>query len=115
NIPIEIWGDGSVTRDYIYIKDAVDVIAKSIAVRADNKIFNISSSTGYSLNDIVDIIKKVSGLDPVVNYTEGRRIDVPVNILDNTLARETFDWAPDTNIEDGIRNTYEYIYNNYKN
>lgn len=114
SIPIEIWGDGSITRDYIYIKDTVDVIAKSISVKTDHKIFNISSGKGYSLNEVIDMIKKVSGLDPMVNYTEGRGIDVPVNILDNSLAKETFDWETSTDIEDGIRRTYEFIYNNYK-
>src|SRR5690606_9799411 len=114
NIPIEIWGDGSITRDYIYIKDTVDVIAKSISVKTDHKIFNISSGKGYSLNEVIDLIKKVSGLDPMVNYTEGRGIDVSVNILDNSLAKETFDWEPSTDIEDGIRRTYEYIYHNFK-
>lgn len=114
NEPIEIWGDGSVTRDYIYIKDAVDLIAKSISIKTDEKIFNVSSSKGYSLNEIVEIISGVSGIAADVNYTAGRGIDVPVNILDNTLARETFDWSPGTDITDGIRRTYEFIHNNYK-
>ena len=112
--PIEIWGDGSVTRDYIYIKDAVDVIAKSISIKSDNKTFNVSTAKGYSLNDIIKIIEEVSGLKANVNYTSGRGIDVPVNVLDNSLAMKTFDWLPDTDIKDGIRNTYEFIHNNYK-
>lgn len=114
NEPIEIWGDGSVTRDYIYIKDAVDLIAKSISIKTDEKIFNVSSSKGYSLNEIVEIISKVSGIAANVNYTTGRGIDVPVSILDNALAKRTFDWSPDTDIEDGIRRTFEFIHNNYK-
>lgn len=114
NLPIEIWGDGSVTRDYIYIKDAVELLVKSIGRKTDEKIFNVSSGTGYSLNQIVEIIESVSGKKAEVLYSEGRSIDVPVNILDNSLARQTFDWAPETGIEDGIRRTYEFIYHNYK-
>jgi UDP-glucose 4-epimerase len=114
NEPIEIWGDGSITRDYIYIKDAVDLIAKSISIKTDEKIFNVSTSKGYSLNEVVDIISKVSGIAANVNYTTGRGIDVPVSILDNALAKRTFDWSPDTDIEDGIRRTFEFIHSNYK-
>ena len=99
---------------YIYIKDAVDVIAKSISIKSDNKTYNVSTGKGYSLNDIIKIIEEVSGLKANVNYTSGRGIDVPVNILDNSLAKKTFDWSPDTDIKDGIRNTYEFIHNNYK-
>ncbi len=114
NEPIEIWGDGSITRDYIYIKDAVEVIAKSISIKSDIKTFNVSTGTGYSLDDIVKLIQEISALRAKVNYTTGRRIDVPVSILDNSLAKKTFDWSPDTDIKDGIRNTYEFIHNNYK-
>jgi UDP-glucose 4-epimerase len=114
DFPIEIWGDGSITRDYIYIKDAVDVIAKSIAIRSDDKTFNVSTAAGYSLNDIVRIIEEVSGKQATVNYTSGRGIDVPVSILDNTLAKKVFDWNPGTDITTGIRSTYEFIHNNYK-
>ena len=115
NLPIEIWGDGSITRDYIYIKDAVEVIAKSIARKTDAKIFNVSTGKGYSLNDIIEIISSLSGKEAIVNYTESRNIDVPVSILDNTLAKEAFDWDPSTDITDGIRNTYEYMFHNYNN
>ncbi|MCB0722845.1 MAG: NAD-dependent epimerase/dehydratase family protein [Ignavibacteriae bacterium] len=114
NMPIEIWGDGSVTRDYIYIKDAVDLIAKSISRKTDEKIFNVSTAKGYSLNEIIEIIFKASGMKAIVHYAEGRGIDVPVSILDNTLAKETFDWDPTTNITDGIRRTYEFMFHNYK-
>ena len=115
NIPIEIWGDGSVTRDYIYIKDAVELIGKAIAIKTDEKIFNVSSAAGHSLNQVMEIIGSVSGKKAEILYTEGRGIDVPVNILDNTLAKEAFDWSPETSLEDGIRRTYEFIYHNYKN
>jgi UDP-glucose 4-epimerase len=106
---INIWGNGEVIRDYIYIKDAVKVLADSIKIKSDRKIFNLSSGTGYSLNQIIELIKDISGKIIKVDYQEGRKVDVPVNILDNSLAVKTFNWKPETDIKEGIKLTYNYL------
>jgi UDP-glucose 4-epimerase len=111
NEKIEIWGDGEVTRDYIYIKDAVELIVKSIYINSSSKVFNLSSSIGYSLNQIISIMKNITRVNPEVIYKKGRNIDVPVNILDNSLAVETFNWRPVTDIKLGIESTYNYLKN----
>lgn len=106
---INIWGNGEVVRDYIYIKDAVKVLADSIRIKSDSKIFNLSSGKGHSLNQIIDLIKDISGREIKVEYKEGRNVDVPVNILDNRLAQKTFGWKPETDIKKGIELTYKYL------
>jgi len=106
---IIIWGNGEVIRDYIYIKDAVKVLADSLKIKSNKRIFNLSSGTGYSLNQIIEFIKKVSGMEIKVDYQTERKIDVPVNILDNSLAMRTFSWKPETKIKEGIEITYKYL------
>ncbi|MEP7145556.1 MAG: NAD-dependent epimerase/dehydratase family protein [bacterium] len=108
---IIIWGDGSVIRDYIYIKDAVKVIAGSIKKETSSKVFNLSSGKGYSLNDIIELINLISDRKTRVEYTESRYSDVPVNILDNELVKKTFGYEPQTNIEDGIKKVFRYLQN----
>ena len=44
-----------------------------------------------------------------VNYNSGRNLDVPVNILDNTLVKKIFNWTPNVNIEEGIKITFDYL------
>ena len=61
NYAIEIWGDGEVIRDYIYIKDAVNVLVRSLEISSKEKVFNLSTGKGYSLNEIIDVIRKISG------------------------------------------------------
>lgn len=109
NDVITIWGDGEVIRDYIYIKDVVKVLADSIEINAKENIFNLSSGSGNSLNDIIKIIEDISGKKIRVNYIEGRNIDVPVNVLDNELASRTFNWKPETGIREGIKITYNFL------
>lgn len=110
---INIWGDGSITRDYIYIKDAVDCLLKSLKISSKDKLFNLGSGRGYSLNEILEIMKKVTGLKPKVKYQHGRDVDVPVNILNSSLAKKTFNWKPKTEIEKGIYKTFYYLKENY--
>jgi len=107
--PIEIWGDGEVIRDYIFIQDTIDILTRSIEINSEEKVFNLSSGTGYSLNQIIEIIKKISGKEVKVNYNSGRNLDVPVNILDNTLVKKIFNWTPNVNIEEGIKITFDYL------
>ncbi len=111
NEKIIIWGDGKVIRDYIYIKDAVKVIAESIEKKTGPRIFNLSSGKGYSLNDILDMINEISGSKTSVEYVEGRNSDVPVNILDNQLVRNVFGYEPQTEIMQGMKLVYKYLQN----
>jgi len=109
NEPIEIWGDGEVVRDYIYINDAVDVLVKSIKTDSKENVFNLSSGRGYSLNQIIEIIKKVSDREVKTSYKSARSIDVPISILDNNLVKKVFDWNPETTLEEGINRTYKFF------
>jgi UDP-glucose 4-epimerase len=106
---INIWGNGEVIRDYIYIKDAVKVLSAALSKNSNDRIFNLSSAKGYSLNQILEFIEEVSGEKNIVEYKDGRNIDVSVNILDNDLVKKTFDWEPETDIKAGIKLTYNYL------
>lgn len=100
---IEIWGDGSVVRDYIYIGDAVSAMVLAADYAGSERIFNIGSGVGVSLRDIVKGIETVSGKKADVSYTAPRAFDVPVSVLDNTRARRALDWAPTTSFAEGLR------------
>jgi UDP-glucose 4-epimerase len=58
--PIEIWGDGSVQRDYIHVSDVADAFAKAITYDGEKECFNISSGKGISLNELVEMMKILS-------------------------------------------------------
>lgn len=104
---IEIWGDGSVVRDYIYIDDLCKMLYALIDYHGDIEVFNLSSNTGVSQNDIVEILK---GLVPEVNvvYKPGRSVDAKKIILDNSRIHTICDFQM-VSIEEGIGNYYEYI------
>ena len=109
NEPIEIWGDGNIVRDYIYISDVINAILKSRENSDCKGLFNIGYGEGHTLNDILKILKDVTKKDFKVKYTAARNIDVPNNVLDISKAKKTLGWSPQISLEEGIRMTYKYF------
>jgi UDP-glucose 4-epimerase len=107
--PVEIWGDGTVVRDYIYAGDIGESFLKALQTPSANDLFNIGSGKGRSLRDIVESFREVLGLDPEVVYTPGRPFDVPCNILDIRKAADVLGWRPTTPFEEGLRRTWEWV------
>jgi UDP-glucose 4-epimerase len=106
---IEIWGDGEIVRDYIYIDDLVEGICLSATVPSESRIFNLGSGTGYSLNEILQVIRRVTAQDIEVVYKEKRLFDVPQIYLDVRKSSEQLGWTPKTPLEAGIRETWKFI------
>ncbi|MEH6610846.1 MAG: NAD-dependent epimerase/dehydratase family protein [Halioglobus sp.] len=100
--PIEIWGDGSVVRDFIYVKDAVDAMLKASEVECAGQAINIGSGSGLSLNAVIDQIEAVSGLAVQRDYKPGRGFDVPAIYLDIAEAERVLDWRPKVTMNEGL-------------
>lgn len=109
---IHIWGDGSVTRDYIYIKDVVQAFIQAMSCSGSQRIFNIGSGHGLSLNDILAAIERLLGKPVKRSYEHGRSFDVPINILDISRAHLQLDWQPTVNFHDGLANTLAWMRDN---
>lgn len=109
NLPIEIWGDGSVIRDYLYIGDVADAFAKAVRYDGPESVFNIGSGTGTSLTELVRIIGKKLGREVRCEFKMGRAIDVPVNVLDNSLAARELGWRPEIGLDEGIERTLNWM------
>ncbi len=100
--PITIWGDGSTTRDFIYIDDVGAALAAAADYRGDSVILNIGSGQGHSLLEICDVISKHEGHRLEVHFDAGRSFDVPRIYLDITRAAKVLDWRPRVSLDDGI-------------
>ena len=107
NEAFEVWGDGSNTKDYIYSEDVAMILYKLLDKEVSNKILNVGSSIGYSVNDI---LQRIQQLMPqfVVNYQGERSFDVPKVILDTKELRGYIDFEL-VGIEAGINKTYEWL------
>lgn len=105
--PVEVWGDGEIVRDYIYIDDVCTLLGNLAEYEGDETIFNISSSVGTSQNRILEIVKSID--DSVrYEYKPARSVDVRKIILDNS---KILGVSPVklVGIEEGIRSVYDYL------
>jgi UDP-glucose 4-epimerase len=109
NLPLEIWGDGSVTRDYIYVSDVAEAFARAVEYEGSKSIFNISSGVGTSLNDLIRLIEHVLGREVVCNYRQGRSFDVPISVLANSLAQQELGWLPRVPLKEGVVKTADWM------
>lgn len=108
---IEIWGDGSVVRDYIYIDDVCEMIYTLINYSGPEDVFNISSNEGVSLNQILKYVHEI-GLNPNVVYKKSRAVDVPQVVLDNERIMSIHPMNILT-FKEGLKKYYEYLNQHY--
>jgi UDP-glucose 4-epimerase len=99
--PIEIWGDGKVVRDFIFVGDLAKLCVQ-VGESHESGIFNAGSGVGHSINEIVSILMEVSDKKIVPIYKPGRGYDVPRVVLDVNLAFLRFGWRPNMALKDGI-------------
>jgi len=113
NEPIEVWGDGSVVRDYLHISDVVLALMTPVAPEAQAPIYNIGSGQGVTINHLLETIAEVTGKELSVNYLPGRDFDVPVNVLDTHRARTQLGWKPQIALREGMQKTWEWMQQEY--
>lgn len=101
-VPIEIWGDGTTTRDYIHISDVAEAVAHAMTYDGKEQIFNVGTGHGTSLNTLVDLIELTIDRPVERVYQPARAFDVPVSVLDNARIRNELMWVPQVNIQEGL-------------
>lgn len=109
NETIEIWGDGSVVRDYFHVSDAVSALLKAGAYEGETRVFNIGSGVGRSLNEILDAIDALLGKPVKRVYLSARAFDVPVSVLDISQATRLLRWTPQVPFSEGLSRTAEWL------
>jgi UDP-glucose 4-epimerase len=107
--PIEIWGDGSVARDFMYIKDTVEAFVRVVEGDAQSDIYNIGSGESCSINRLLDLMTEVTGKKPRIEYKPSRKFDVPEIALDIRRAENELGWKPETFLEEGLAKTWDWI------
>lgn len=101
-------GDGRVIRDYIYADDVIDAAERVLHYNGQYNVFNIGSGKGESINDIIHIVDQLTSSNLIVKRYPGRKVDVPVNVLDISRAQKELGWNPTISLEQGITKMLTY-------
>lgn len=104
---LEIWGDGSVVRDYIYVKDLAYIMSEIIAKNCWNNIINVGTGKGYSIKQILQLISEIPLYLNIV-YSPAHKYDVPYIVLNNKKLKSLISYKP-TDIKEAIKETYNWI------
>jgi nucleoside-diphosphate-sugar epimerase len=106
---IEVWGDGQQTRSFLYIDDCLSGTLRVMQSDIRDPI-NIGSEQSVSVNELIDIVEDIAGVTLKRNY----KLDAPRGVRgrnsDNTKITRELDWAPATELRDGMAKTYAWIY-----
>jgi UDP-glucose 4-epimerase len=105
--PIEIWGDGTVVRDYLHVDDVATALLSAASYSGSHSIFNIGSGKGTSLNDLLQLLKEQTARPVDVTYKPGRAFDVAENVLDIGLASRELKWQPTVDLAEGFQKILE--------
>ena len=109
NLPITIYGNGEQTRDFVYAGDITSGIYAALKTPHVNDIYNLSTQTEVSINDLVTLFNRISGKKLKPTYTAVREGDIFRSTLSNVKAKEKLQWEPQIQLEEGLRRTYDYF------
>lgn len=111
NTPLQIWGDGRVVRDYIYVGDVVDAVVKALGHQGESRVFNVGSGQGHDLLEVVRTVELLAHRTLRLDFMPARPVDVPVSILDPALAARELGWRCATSFESGLAQTLQWARN----
>ena len=107
--PLTIYGDGSQTRDYVFVEDLCEGIVAGLT-RGVSGVFQLGTGEPLSLNALVDIIRDVVAPRPVtVHYSDFRESEVRYTYCDISKAKRDLSYNPTTAVREGISRTWEWF------
>lgn len=107
--PMDVYGNGTQTRDFTFIDDIVDANIRAMGYDGDLAVFNVGGGSRVTLNTILDIIGSTLGGRLDVRYKNAQRGDVMHTFADITAASRELGYEPTASLEDGIAAEVDWI------
>jgi UDP-glucose 4-epimerase len=112
--PVEIWGDGRVVRDFLYVDDVADAMLRAAVYEGSETVFNVGSGIGRSVREVAEgVCAMLERPETAFVYRAARQADVAINVLDTKRAVEALGWSAPTDWQEGLRRTAEWIKRTY--
>lgn len=106
---LPVWGDGSPTREFLYVEDAADGIVTAAEKYNGDQPVNLGSGYEISIKDLVEMIARMTGFEGKLVWQTDKPNGQPRRGLDVTRAREYFGWSARVPFEEGMRRTIEWF------
>lgn len=100
-------GDGSYTRDFVYVGDCVDAFMRALHSGITG-VYNISTGMRTSINDLFNVLVTVSGNHQEPQYAPAKKGDVAHSCLDYCVTRDVLGWEPKVPLDEGVRRIFTW-------
>ncbi len=112
NSPLNVFGDGTQTRDFIYVGDIVDTIAQMCEFKNKNYIVNLSTKIETSVNELISVLLQIAEKKSEINYLSPREGDIKDSTLCNNKM-SSLGYKNKIALFEGLKNTYEFYKKSY--
>ena len=106
---VELWGDGSPTREFLYVEDAAEGLLLAAERYDESEPVNLGSGVEISIRDLATLIAKATRFTGRFDWDHSKPNGQPRRQLDVTRARERFGFVAKTSFEQGIAKTVSYF------
>jgi UDP-glucose 4-epimerase len=107
--PITVYGDGEQTRDFTYVHDAVAANMAAATRGVPGGVYNIGGGSRVSVNQVLEMIARVSGRQPIVNIDPAQKGDMRHTYADTSLAHADLGFAPTVGLEEGLAAEHAWL------
>jgi UDP-glucose 4-epimerase len=107
--PITVYGDGEQTRDFTFVADAVSATAAAAKRGVPGRVYNIGGGSRVSVNQVVEMIGRVSGRRPLITVDPAQKGDMRHTYADTSLARTDLGFDPRVGLEEGLAAEYKWL------
>ena len=109
---VELWGTGEASREFLYVDDCADAIAKSLTVNIGPQPINIGTGREVKIRELIEMIKTIMGYSGKIVFNADFPDGQPRRCLDTSRARTALDFTAKTHLYDGLRQTVSWYYQN---
>jgi nucleoside-diphosphate-sugar epimerase len=107
--PITVYGDGEQTRDFTFVADIASATAAAAVRGVPGRVYNIGGGSRVSVNDVLEMIRRVSGRQPLITVDESQKGDMRHTWAETWLARTDLGFAPSVELEEGLAAEYQWL------
>jgi len=105
---VVIWGTGKPIREWLYVDDGAEALVRAIDINHQVNPINIGNGKGISIKELSYMIKEIVGYKGKIIFDKTKPDGAPYKIMDNKKGKKIFKWIPQTNLKNGIKNTYKW-------
>jgi nucleoside-diphosphate-sugar epimerase len=107
--PITVYGDGEQTRDFTFVHDAVAANIAAAVRGIPGRVYNIGGGSRVSINDVIEMIGRVSGRRPKIIVSPAQKGDMRHTYADTSLARTDLGFVPKVGLEEGLAAEHAWL------